>query len=371
MPVFALILSGLLVLVLLFLRAPDAFINPQFWAEDGPIFWQQQATHGWRALFDPYAGYLLLAPRLVALVASFFDPAQAPRLYAAGAIIITMWSAVTAATCTKDWRVGALLGVTLILTPIAWGEVFARANMLQWITGPTLALVLVSAQDRNKVAFATVAAFTGPYSLFLAPVAAYQFYRRPNLSAAICLIAAACTVMFLFVGRGDPQAVGPSWSNLSFTDAAYLASAMLPRIFNSSAACILTGSMVLLLAIIVPGDDRPQRLVLLWFGAAVMAATFLKYVGQPHALDGVDAGSRYFYAPRLAMLWCAAFLSASGPLWQRTISIAFIALMIAGAYPFQRDPLPDAHWSEKIRSGAKTIEISPPGWFVTIPDTKK
>jgi hypothetical protein len=361
-------IGGLLALVLLFIRAPDAFVNPQFWAEDGPMFWQQQATIGWRVLFDPYAGYPLFAPRLVALAASFFDPALAPKLFAWGAIAITVWSAATAATCMRDWRVGALLGVGLILTPIAWGEIFARVNMLQWVTAPTLALILTSPQqDRNKFAFAIVAAFTGPYSIFLAPVAAYQFWRGNNPSAAACLIAAGASVLFMLMALGDPGSVGAARSAATLADALHLASAMLPRIFNTDSPSIILGLTVLLFSIVTPDDNRTQRLMLLYFGAAVMLGTFFKYLGEPHAFDGPDAGGRYFYVPRLALIWCATFFLFSGPLWRRALSLAFIAAMVASGLPLQRDPLPDAHWAEKIRAGEKQIGISPPGWIVKVP----
>jgi hypothetical protein len=362
------LVSGFLALALLYLRAPDAFINPQFWAEDGPAFWQHQARFGWRVLFDPYLGYMLFAPRLVALAASFFDPALAPRLFAAGAIAITIWSAATAATCVADWRVGALLGAGLILAPVAYGEIFGRVSHLQWILAPTLALTLVSRADANKLAFASVAAFTGPYSIFLAPIAALAFYRSRSPVAVVCLIGAAVGIACLLLRYGRPSGFSLPKAAITIVDIVQIAGIMLFRAFNSIFALAAIGTVIVLFAV-AEEEDRAVRLAQLYLAFTILGAAAARLLTEPRALDfdNVDAGGRYFYVARVALIWCATYLLFSGPIWRRTLSLAFIVVMVASGFPLQRDPLPDAHWAEKIRSGAKQIEISPPGWVVTVP----
>ena len=59
---------------------------------------------------------------------------------------------------------------------------------------------------------------------------------------------------------------------------------------------------------LTPDETRAQRLTVLYYGATVMTGTFFKFLGDPHAFDVPDAGGRYFYAPRLALIWCAMFL---------------------------------------------------------------
>ena len=368
-PTFAApLVSGFLAFALLYLRAPDAFINPQFWAEDGAAFWQHQARFGWPVLFDPYLGYMLFAPRLVALAASFFDPALAPRLFAAGAIAITVWSAATAATCLRDRRAGALLGVGLILAPVAYGEIFGRISHLQWILAPTLALTLVSRPDANKLAFASLAAFTGPYCIFLAPLAAVAFYRSRNPVAVVCLVGAAVTIACLFLRYGRPAEFTLPNAAITSLDFVHIAGIMLFRAFNSIFALAAIGPIILFFAV-TEQEDRAARLAELYLALTIMGAAVARLLNEPHALDfdNPDAGGRYFYVARVALIWCATSLLFLGPIWRRTLSLLFIVAMIASGFPLQRDPLPDAHWAEKIRSGAKQIEISPPGWVVTVP----
>ena len=51
--------------LILFLRRPDQFHHPQFWAEDG-FFYERHLANGWHTLVESYAGYLHTLPRLIA-----------------------------------------------------------------------------------------------------------------------------------------------------------------------------------------------------------------------------------------------------------------------------------------------------------------
>ena len=53
-----------LVALLMFVRRPDHWLDPQFFQEDG-VFFEQNYHHGWSAFFLPYAGYLCMVMRLV------------------------------------------------------------------------------------------------------------------------------------------------------------------------------------------------------------------------------------------------------------------------------------------------------------------
>ena len=59
-------LTLLFVAVALFYRRPEALLQPQFWQEDGNIFFQGNYELGLRAVLVPYAGYLILLQRIIA-----------------------------------------------------------------------------------------------------------------------------------------------------------------------------------------------------------------------------------------------------------------------------------------------------------------
>ena len=73
--------------IILFLRRTDAFLNPQFWAEDGTIFYAQAYNLGIaKSLVLPYSGYLHMLPRLVAGLSQFVSLNSAPLLFNSVAI---------------------------------------------------------------------------------------------------------------------------------------------------------------------------------------------------------------------------------------------------------------------------------------------
>jgi hypothetical protein len=84
---------------ILALRRPDAFAHPQFWAEDG-YFFERNYTLGLKAIFLPYAGYLHLVPRLIAVFASLLDPLWIPAAYVGASLLLTLY--VAAAPIRRD-----------------------------------------------------------------------------------------------------------------------------------------------------------------------------------------------------------------------------------------------------------------------------
>jgi hypothetical protein len=74
------LVAALLVLgtVLALLRLGFSDSLNTIWAEDGPIYLQGALTEGfWHAVFQPYAGYLVVVPRLIAEAAGLFPLDQA------------------------------------------------------------------------------------------------------------------------------------------------------------------------------------------------------------------------------------------------------------------------------------------------------
>ncbi len=66
---YALIAVAVAAVGLLALRDTDAFLRPDFWAEDGRAFFRGWNMFGWSSFIEPYAGYLHLIPRIVAAAA--------------------------------------------------------------------------------------------------------------------------------------------------------------------------------------------------------------------------------------------------------------------------------------------------------------
>lgn len=84
---------GLVVLaamVLLWARAPERLLSPQFYAEDGWIFFADAFNlPAWQALVRPYNGYDHLVPRLIAEISQWLPLRLAPLFFSLSALFIT------------------------------------------------------------------------------------------------------------------------------------------------------------------------------------------------------------------------------------------------------------------------------------------
>jgi hypothetical protein len=165
----------LISLVLISAKSPDALLNPQFWAEDGSVFYAQQFGRTWPLLFVPYAGYLHFIPRMIAWLASGVEPARVPVVYNLSAIVIQGLCIAYAATRMSFWFGAVIAILAFFLTPTA-GDIFATITNIQWVAQFALMFGLLrSALNRSyrigdgvAAALILVASLTGPFSVIAA-----------------------------------------------------------------------------------------------------------------------------------------------------------------------------------------------------------
>jgi hypothetical protein len=90
-----LVLAAVLAVVLV-LRRPDAILNPQFWAEDGRIYFSEQLTLGfWSALLKGYKGFPYAAERGIAALGSAVPLVEVPLAYNVVSIVVTALAMAT------------------------------------------------------------------------------------------------------------------------------------------------------------------------------------------------------------------------------------------------------------------------------------
>ena len=97
--------SGLLFGIVLFVRCPATLLHPEFWAEDGVIWYADAYSAGWHSLFFPQNGYLQTISRLLALSAQGLPLLWAPGLFAAAALIVQIVAAtfLVSARMSQVW----------------------------------------------------------------------------------------------------------------------------------------------------------------------------------------------------------------------------------------------------------------------------
>ncbi len=381
------VLNGwvLAILAVLFaLRKPWALHTPQLWAEDGSIFLTFNDLHGVHAFIEPYMGYLHTIPRIVAWLASHTtDPAWWPAFYNGGAFVISL--AVIARTFSprldlpgKPW-----LALAFFLGPQT-GEVFFNITNIQWFTGVLLieqALLAPPANTRQRVAdllIVAVSGLTGPFIITFWPLLAWRWWRdRTGHSLAVLSVATACALtQGLFVILTGPTFEYPPFNPGRFAEI------MGQHLFTWSLvgdklartlppAVIALGGILPTLAVLGlalrPSPRRSVRGVLV--AAFVLIVVAMVYRTRTDTWDpnNLYFGGRYFYIPRLMLLWLLVLEFDAAPKAGRWLARA-VALLIALVHlkGYSVTAMPDYHWAEHcdpIRRGVPAdIPILPTDW---------
>ncbi len=174
--------------LLLYARRPDAFHNPQFWAEDG-YFFERNHVVGATAIIQPYNGYLHLVPRLIAAVAGYADPAWIPACYVGAAFLLTLWVAAYTQSQRLHFRAAAGVALAVVLVPDC-PDVLLNLPNLQSILGVGLLLLLISddpdspARLIHDVAVVVLLGLTGPFIIAFFPLFAWRAWKRRHRPAS-------------------------------------------------------------------------------------------------------------------------------------------------------------------------------------------
>jgi hypothetical protein len=183
---------------------PDSVTNPQFWAEDGVLWYPCAYTEGLRCLAQPVVGYLQTLPRLVAFMAQFLPIVDAPALFNMVAIVIEVLPAVflMGRRFSRISPTARLLLVILYLLLPNSGEVHANLTSAQWHAA-LLAFMVVIAQpaadlaSRNfDVVVLVLSGLTGPFCILLFPiaVAVWWIHRSSRGRFVNMAVVAGCAV---------------------------------------------------------------------------------------------------------------------------------------------------------------------------------
>ena len=161
------------------LRVYPFIVRPQFFCEDGTVFFVDAYNDGWRSLFYPYEGYLVTFQRLTAWLGSFLPAVYAPHFYIAVSLLIPLTTILFLVHNERSKiRLGLFLAVFL-LCPFD-GTVLANLTNTQWIFGVLLILALATHRSERpsllEQLFFMLAALTGPFVFFLLPLFLMKAY---------------------------------------------------------------------------------------------------------------------------------------------------------------------------------------------------
>ncbi|MFD2406002.1 hypothetical protein ACFSVK_09870 [Azorhizophilus paspali] len=189
-------------------------VENTLWAEDGSIFLNQALSLGIGSIFEPYAGYLHLWPRLFAFLASVLGLASAPLVMFMGWVLGYFLMASLVVTRLHAQGVSlpfCFLGVILVGLQPSTSETFFNVTNAQWYLSIALTFLLLlngGAKSIGECCLVFVLSLTGPFSIILAPLVFFRIalkrFKVDMLPHAIFFCCVLVQIYFLIgSGRGE------------------------------------------------------------------------------------------------------------------------------------------------------------------------
>jgi hypothetical protein len=380
---------------------PDAVTNPQFWAEDGRLWYAEAHNLGWwKVLFHPVVGYFCTVPRLTAALAQLLPLAAAPLLFNLAAIFFQVLpvsfflSSRFNSLATLPTRL--LFGFLYLALPNSF-EVSANITNVQWHLALLLCLVVMAEPTTSlwwrcfDVTVIVLASLTGPFAILLLPLAGavWGWKRREKWTLVLLSILTAGALLQVGAllhtgnaarGQGDLGAT-PMLFAWILTTRVFLAALVggdnLP--YGDSYALNAVLFTVAGIAAFVYGlwRARWELKVFVVFASVVLTAALLTPIAPPPKWLGLltPLCTRYWLLPMLAFVAALVWMAgAERPKGVRLVAIAALALMSVGIVrDWRYPPFVNLHfgvyarrYSDLPKGSALTIPLNPPGWTMTL-----
>lgn len=401
---------------LILYRKWDSFSNPQFWAEDGAVFFQGAHELGLPSLLRPYAGYHHFLQRLLAYAASLlFDWSWLPLVYASLSLAAPVL--IIGLIHSPRFQLGgdplrAFLSLSLALAPIHEAEVFGNLTNIHWILALIYPILMSASPSdpaqarwpRFELIVLLLIGLTGPFSVLAAPFfvlcLAFKKISGPIWRARVAVIALSAGIQSLALltasasvphERLQPDSL-LSALGLWYTIAALRVPAYILG-FRGETARVLALAPALHALLVIrllfevsrarSRSERPEEpplpsraiIAVLYFQAALILAALVR-IGHAPVFVEHWAGPRYFFIPCVTMLWSMLFLMAAHC---RRAPLAFalaglcLTLFLCGHRGLRAPQRPPSRWSQGLeelrqaKTGERiTIPITPEGWIVEV-----
>ncbi|NLG28276.1 MAG: hypothetical protein GX557_10220 [Chloroflexi bacterium] len=386
MPSPALLLLCLaLVTAILYWRRPDAFYNPQLWAEDGSRFFTGVNFHGLETLVTPYAGYYHTYARLVALAGALVPYRLIPHFYG-----VCSYCVIALTVCyVFSRRLSAASGVRLamglaVVATTVGNEVFlnlANAGFLLALAWLLLAIAdepVRRSQAALDLALLALVGLSSPFAVCLWPLFGLRYITRRTRHSAL-LLAASLVVALVQVWnmptRVPTGTAVPPWTPL-YADAlisrfgyVFLGQRILDlpmtdalRVAGTVVVVSITGWLL------GQGIRRRNWAMVTMLAGSILAALLSTYVMRNALPALVRTADRHFFVPAVSFAW-ALILWRPRPEPVKWLPLGMILVAFLFLTPASKGQvLPDLNWAAQVDACANngpvcTIPINP----ITVP----
>jgi hypothetical protein len=382
-------------------RVPDLLRNPQFWAEDGKIFFRDAMCEGAASIGKAYAGYYHLVPRLVALLAGAFSPVHAPAIYFAASLALVALVLYVVQSPRLQLPYGPWLALCIVLTPDSL-ETFGNVANVQWFLGIALFAIALMRSSPSRVtsyletAFVALVGLTGPFALMLMPVFATKLllnWRDPRERRRTAMLTAALVVtasVQAYAILTNPATPVPDYPRTASTEIPIVFAA---AIFLHTLEKLLTFASrawpginsltihsvgffglfeigvfaTIVLFALTKKHFRFERVAALYFCVVSLLAMLYRFDFYVFPIIPAFNAGRYFLIPSLMVCWLV--LSCVQEPKVGVAAKIFVGLFLLSAVAgFKRPPLEQHDWPgwvQKMEAGSRPqIPINPKDWLI-------
>jgi hypothetical protein len=355
---------------IVFARRPDQFLHPYIWVEEGVYTLRFYAENGWSTLFEPLAGYLLTASKLIDLTAFQVSILWAPEIAAGLAIAFTCAVVVAIALSPTHlkWRYACALAAVLVPSN---PEVFGTGSYAFWWAGLLLPLAVLWSEERQwlRWVYLLVGGLSSPLIGVIIVLLALRLVVERNRRELVATLLAGGATLLQLLGMHAQAAIGvnaiTTWPTLAslpiivqkFVGAFFHAHAMRTALAIAAIIALLAWTLRSRL-------DRYFILLVAMFVATAIAMTMRVLPGDLPGLDPFGSGPRYFFYPFILLSWILIWLASVSP---RPVQVALAAafaltLVLAGPRLSRRhDPL---DWKQQVLACAQADNYELPIHYI-------
>jgi hypothetical protein len=187
------ILIAIFFVLIIISRRVDAVTYPQFYAEDGAIWYPDayNAKNFWDPFLIPVCGYFQTISRIGAAISMSVDIGHAPLLFNSIAIFLEALPAIFFLSSRFEklipkFYIRFLCSLAYLLI-LGTGETHANLTNAQWRLALSMFLIIIAPQSRKiywkifDIFFLLLAGLSGPFVLSAFPLAIIYYFFQKNL----------------------------------------------------------------------------------------------------------------------------------------------------------------------------------------------
>lgn len=393
--------------VIVVVRKSDVILNPQFWAEDGAIFYANAYNAGIiHSLFLPLSGYFQSISRLVAAFAQIFPFSLGPLIFNIIAIVIKvlpvnlLLSSRFTALVPNLWT-RMFMSFLYLALPNSW-EIHANITNIQWYLA-LLAFMVIIAEKNDRftwrcfdMGIVLLSGLSGPFCILLTPIIAFKWWLNREkrlffllLLVGICALIQGTSLFLLGKTSRYRMTLGatPELFVRILSSQIFLGTLIgrkytwIVSSFGWYSILALIVSVIGLIVIVKALLKAPVELRLfIVFAAIISVAALISPTANPTmpqwehlAIPGNSP--RYWFIPMLAFIMVLVWmLSKSCSRKLRIFAMTALVIMSIGIIKdWHHNKFKDYNFQiyaqqfELAPKGSKIIiPINPPGWFMML-----